>query len=409
MLRTRNIILILVFNYLIIMLVSVFVEAGAVQAKAREANALIRIAADMALQNVLATDDFFVEGSNQPMRMSTDTGGTQFAPVNPFTHVFPGTMEQVHQTMFGPGNTRFQNVAAQSSAIRTPMFYQGWHSIPSLAQMGLPTFSGSNQAALIFGTMVPEMVAGYRYDTTHHTSDIIGSYFFSPLALGVTYIDQDMLDFYFANNMDLLMRARYNHVDDGFDARGRQGIHRGSGFASSPFYALHNQTAAPMINHLNRVVNNGSWSYLRGEFGDGHGLNGRGFDNGHPAQIRYKLVDLNNANNDAILRLVFGGNTTRAGLIGVSTTFSHPQYAAVGVGASSFPMIIAEVTFTAELFIPLDTMVIRGWRLTDPGIGVGGMNNNTLNLQQVNAAGGAVNGPNGGIMYNYTTYFAVLP
>ena len=62
MLKAKNIVIIFVLNYLLILLVCCLLEIIFISNHAQQAQLLMRTAADMALEQVQATDDFFVTG-----------------------------------------------------------------------------------------------------------------------------------------------------------------------------------------------------------------------------------------------------------------------------------------------------------------------------------------------------------
>lgn len=429
MLKPRNVVITLVLNYLLIMIVSIFMEAGAVQDRAREANSLIRIAADMALQNMLVVDNYFTRESNMgdEFVMMTDMGGAFFEEVNPYFRVYnTDSKEGAFAAAFG-NNSAFQTVAQESGDIKTPMYYyDGWYQVPSILQMGQDAFGSAwnflwDKSTVDAGEKRDQFIIDYRYDISMQNSDIVQrdgttekAYFFTPLSLGVTYIDEKMLNFYFANNMDLLLRAKYNDTtysespaqwsernrDYGAGAMGIMGS--GRGLANNPFWD-NNQVGYNFDREMERVVNNGRLSYLRGAWDDSAGE----WDNGHPAVVSYKLIDVNDAANDEILKLIFGA-IGGDGSNGPKGDYLKSQSTTASVAGmvgydQSFPMLIARVTFAAELFIPYDTMVVRGWRQTElDGALIGA---NYTNMRNITGTDGA----EGGILYEYTTYFAVLP
>ena len=62
MLKAKNIVIIFILNYLLILLVCCLLEIIFISNHATQAQLLMRTAADMALEQVQATDDFFVSG-----------------------------------------------------------------------------------------------------------------------------------------------------------------------------------------------------------------------------------------------------------------------------------------------------------------------------------------------------------
>ena len=67
MLKARNILLIFILNYFAILLVCCLLEIIFITNNAQEAQLLMRTAADMALEQIQATDDYFTSGGGYIM------------------------------------------------------------------------------------------------------------------------------------------------------------------------------------------------------------------------------------------------------------------------------------------------------------------------------------------------------
>ena len=61
MLKARNIMIIFCLSYLCMVITSFFIESAALSKKASSIQTMIQTAADMALEQSQATDDFFVD------------------------------------------------------------------------------------------------------------------------------------------------------------------------------------------------------------------------------------------------------------------------------------------------------------------------------------------------------------
>lgn len=392
MLKAKNIMIILILNYLLIVVFCSFSELLFISNKATNVQLMIRTAADMALEQVQATDDFFLPSDGFMLDSSTSAytinapyrAGEGYIPVPAFQAITDKTSKlDIFESMYGNGkmNTYIQNVAGnvlditvsagywRYNAVNPSASNLTWYKIPRIAQMGLNISGGSakrvynsaGQKISLSSEIVDEIWETYELDKhqklAYHGDGTIEDYFMTPLSLGITYINEEALQYFFMNNMELLMRSKY--VTSGISLNtqlGGDGLLEGSTFNS--------YIDKSRIDSVN-PINNGEFTLLRGNEYYSSNTEALLYEGVKPT-IRYKVIDLydNTPENDKLLKLIFGANT---GIYTSKAEYfksldSDVRDPATGLPYENKPIVVAEVTFYADVIIPYTTLPLREMR-----------------------------------------------
>lgn len=272
-------------------------------------------------------------------------------------------------------------------------------------------------------------------------------YYTTPLSLGLTYLDNDLLSYCFVNNMDLLMRSKYivgtevvhdsdTNVDIIDKLKLNQGI-TGDGPDMGIGLNQYFDNTRDIIDDYN-IVNNGIFAFVKGE-NTANGAFKPSFDGSTTSTtVEYIIVDMFNADNDPdveeILKQVFGAYTG-----GKSCVSEYLQSITTNrdlVDETHQPehcyIVVAKCDFYADVIAPYFTPVYREFAaFYDAEDGEGGTRDNGSLAKRSNGAytgaladnnfinmAYAINGSEatervstvtGNTMYHYTTYFAVAP
>lgn len=497
MLQAKNILIIFMVNYVILLLVCCFIEIIFIGNAAQEAQLLMRTAADMALEQVQATDDFFITGGGyimdagtgstlrtdvQGYKMKVLTTSGQYSQeynmfeaitdkhetLSIFTHIYgpskigswidenpnvleicftAGVVEHTDSMIAGGGT-----IDAPVSALK-----MNWYQIPNLAQMGEAVTNGRTRMGfkmdgnkLVDNNVLTNIWNMYDLNNTAKDINVSGSeikYFLSPLSLGITYINEDLVQAFFMNNLDLLMRAKYTNRN-GYNLNTDPEC--GAGMLKGSFYSELVDTSS--LQSLN-PINNGTFTLLRGKQMDGTQYGVMLYEGIKP-KIEYVVLDMYNQNaaQDPILQQIFGPRFSR------DATHSYAGQVITGqhlweldkdsiqnmkevtktTGSDVYdhkPIVVAKITFYADFVVPYMSPSIREMRgRVDNSNRISGrtlfnpFSDSQINVQNVQPIAGnyvdiiAKTQLMRGDIYNgvtrlggnsdamcYTTYFAVTP
>ena len=461
MFKARNIMIIFALNYLLILLVCCLLEIIFISNHAQDAQLLMRTAADMALEQVQATDDFFVTGggyllNNEDGYKVTVNTGSKFEQVNLFP-AFTGVANtksnvgQMYQKLYGYGRmnefvsnslsgnpdspvkgnvlslsfvggaiqepkTETVTVGGNEYLINSSILYTNWYYIPKLYQMGLngildmADYEAEGYIKVLNELMpnkandVTAMINMYELWDSEKLAYMSGSsepisYYLTPISLGVTYINEELLQALFMNNLDLLMRCKYMQNAD-YDLTSAK---YGSGMLKGEFYPELVDTDS--LSEYN-PINNGLFTLLRGREVSGTGENAKFYQGTVKPKIEYVVIDMynNNATNNEMLRNILGPRFTTN--TANSSYFNNPSYASTyrgqkitgsllkeidqesidnlvtitGTGGNEIskgilshkPIVVAKVTFYADFVIPFSTVSLREMRGREVDGNIGG-------------------------------------
>lgn len=410
--RAKNIIIILIVNYMILVAVSGMIELHALSQKAKDVQLLVRTAGDMALEQTQLVDDFMSYGGRESYQLKMPSSdGTGFVQHDLFSGVYglDSTVEENKEQIFSKlyDNNDFKMLASRTNALRKPVKYWNanrtgfdWYYIPKISMMGLDILPASQSTRGIknaSGQYVPEEFASElmsAYDLDSHVKVSGGKeYYHTPLDLGITYLNEELLSTLFVNNMDLMMRTKYEGNLN--SKEGGDGVLEGSTYADKLKGSL----------EAHNPVNNGVFTLLRGQQNPSS-PSVKSFQGVKPL-IVYKVIDMYDSTNDDMLVSLFGANKrdTETG----TTYLSKADYLealdsdvlnpVTNRPYSSKPIIVAKVTFYADVVIPYFSIIAREMR---GSLGEG--DNNFLELLPENS-----DGVDGTRRIAYTRYFAVTP
>lgn len=424
----KNVIIVAILNYVLIIVVCAFSEFFFVADIAQEVQTLVRTASDMALEQAQATDDFFVLGSSY----NTDSANGynilmerngDFEKVSMYEGIYGvdtnvvGNKEVVFNKLYDTSD--FKSVANTFGNIRSSVAYYNsartginWYKLPKIAQVGLNvTGWGSNitnvqssSGAGVDTSVFNGIINLYGFNTAlrkgyDYTTGSVVDYFMTPISLGVTYVNPDLLNQLFLNNMDLLMRAKYFKGGMKLNTeKGGNGILKGETWADTI-----TDTSLDVYN----PINNGKFTLVRGTTK----VDNNGFKafNGIEPKIDYKVIDMYDASNDDLLIMLFGANKTTDDGRTFPTKAEYLEYLdmntldpATGSPYTKKLISVAKVTFYADVIVPYTSLPIRDFRGN-----IDGSDKNFLDVQHTGTSG--IRGFSGNDCYSYTRYFAVAP
>lgn len=239
---------------------------------------------------------------------------------------------------------------------------------------------------------------GYLYARKGGVSSAFGSYYLTPTKVGVSYINRDLVEKLYQNNLDLIMRYKYNDTD----------LREGNGMPESPYIPQTDTVEHNMAEIEDDLITNGLFSVSK--------------DTSTITNIEYKIVDVyDSANNDLIEQLYGGyvdyrqagggGNVLTGSIddIGIMTaqkllergTLTIPNADGTYSMASESNLVVAKVTFSTDVLLNYKTGVFTVWRTKYDGDS--GTNYNDL----IQTTGIATNRISDSLKYAYTRYWAV--
>ena len=477
MLKAKNIIIIFILNYLIMLIACCLIEFVLVSSTAQQIHLMVTTAADMALEQVQATDDFFTSGNgyiiennnlksiNNPYKMQVLGKNGKYEAVNIFEAVCnTNNFDNIYKKLYNSTDIQkyVNDIKANGGDVldvdflvaRTTMDTSNyidtnistrWFRVPVLAQLGDTTHGGVAKRVLrVDNNMsVDSLTAGeiwtmYDLASAGKETRVNGTdtkYYYTPLSVGLTYINEDLLQAFFMNNLELLMRGKYELNPD-YDLNSEK---FGNGMLKTTIYP--DLVDTETLEDMN-PINNGSFTLLRGERIPSD-TNVYLYEGIKP-KIEYIVIDMYDDRYNDILQMVLGAKTTgKQGLSKQTVTGSNLKeidreylntlHEITGQSVNKFenkPIVVAKVTFYAEFIVPYTTPLLREMR--------GRIRNNdndtmrgrtlfnafeysTINQDSIDAIDGnyvdIATGDGSSLLslgsnsepYSYTTYFAVTP
>lgn len=440
MLKAKNIIIIFIINYFLILLACTLLEFIFISNHAQDAQLLMRTAADMALEQVQATDDFFVTGGGYLLdEVGQDSykiyvsTGSKFEKVDLFPAFTnnPNSkdyVDNIYEELYGYDFRQFVNnnpevlslrfYGAKTNIINAGSYYSSmqtnYYAIPKLYQMGFDIFKKETDtywqisnvkslSGVTYGQKrddLTELNEGVftMYDLRNYAKVSydknlnLTNYYFTPISLGVTYINEDLLQALYMNNLDLLMRSKYMQNDD-YDLSDEK---YGNGILRGAFYP--ELTDTETLKKYN-PINNGAFSLLRGERISDTGQNSHFYEGTVPIKVEYVVLDMykDSPQNNEALRQILGPRFTENtesvdefGNLYFTDTVKAAQYSgkpitgallksseqdyiddmrdlmnispATDCALDHKPIVVAKVTFYADFVIPFSTVSLREMR-----------------------------------------------
>ena len=440
-------------NYFAILLVCCLLEIIFITNHAQEAQLLMRTAADMALEQIQVTDDYFTSGGGYIMNgtvlneeevnrsyLLTANVGSKFEKVK----MFPALTGQydlgaIYNSLYGGNQINsyikdsidngssvlsLRNVAGvvphgdsaiikfgdQDVEISISRFNIEWYSYPKICMMGntivdskyhklkeLDTGLNVNWGTTGSSeTLLKEEIWNmYDLKNTSKKMTINGEtieYYLTPISLGITYINEDLLQALFINNLDLLMRSKYTtHPDCNLNSK-----EYGNGMLSGAFYPELVDTDT--LDYLN-PINNGAFTLLRGKRMYSTGEGAYFYEGTVKPKIEYIVIDAykDTSENNELLRQIYGPRLTKK--VGADVSWDS-EFLGKTVSGSLFremdakmieemesmtgttgvfktiydnkPIVVAKVTFYADFIIPYSTVSLREMRGREMNNSIGG-------------------------------------
>lgn len=439
--RYKHIITMIILTYATSLILSGFVESLYMYEKVSQLNFIMRTAGDMALEQTQITDDFFkpedsfvvqdrlenASDEHKDFKIKVpNTTNTKFEEVNLYQEytginaTSANAKSAIYHTLYSVDGSAFKQELDSSDPealtkekikkIKTPIININSAGgldtifIPTLAQMGIANtgtykeqtvddkkgirgdFSNYITSSDLQG-MNKELRKGYELDRVTKMSELDGKdidYYLTPLSLGITYLDKDLLQLLFINNVNLLMRAKYS---DNMDGGGSDYIGRG---------ILRGQTFADVVDNSaggmdENYINNGIISVEVGSPSPGHGKLRQGSSNRNErVEIRYKVIDMYDNANERILKEVLGVipqsqmnkfHVSKYGDYYKALDLKDRQNGTT-VTQLTKPIVVAEVKFKLNTIIPYSTIGMRELRAYSNPSGAGVRPRNLLNINE---------------------------
>lgn len=420
--KARNILIILVINYLLISFVSSVSELWSIDAKAKHIQSMVSTAADMALLQAQTVDEFFLPGDGNVEEdvvasIKTHRGGAfELIPLMEAFYGIRPNAENASELLFRQlyDTPELRAFAAGLGVVTEPVSFWNdtrtgfsWYRVPAIAQVGLDLIGRPESVTRVTtpdgrsvtNEKAAEIFENYGLNHFQKRSDVYGEeviFFQSPVNLGITYVNSDLLGRLFINNMDLLMRSKYARNSISLmSTQGGNGVLLGGTF---------NNSVVGTVNRYN-PINDGRFTLLRGVAASNY----FGFSSfsGITPEIEYQVIDMYDPANDPILINLFGGNRVLDGVAFSSKAEylramdRHIIDPATGMPFTFKPIVVAKVTFYADIIIPFSSILIRELRAN-----VGNISgwNNFIDLMR--PATGRV-GWSGNRLFKYTRLFII--
>lgn len=452
MLKLRYLLIHVIVSFLLIFGVSWVLELYAVKYEAEQATTIVSLAAESALQGGQGIDDFFVNttSSYSPSNPVFSINDYEMADANPlriyaqdrledkaytlYDNLFQwydktadfidgvDDKEDIFGVLYGSSyldrNADFIDWARNTFDlyIQIPVIPTSgsvnvlWVKVPKISLMGAYLFWGSESeyvSDLLNSGVYDDNDINYGWKALQQNNYMgtkktgyFGDYYLSPSKLGLTYVNIDLVENLYRNNLDLLMRAKYTSTEAGSD------ITQGNGLVGSQYLPQSDDVQANVdgVNNsaLNGadVINNGVFSICKSESGI--------------ADVQYMVIDLYDDKYNDIIEQIYGAGVD---VIGTdesgNTVYSDPYVItanslrskttvvdATGNPAEHSYIIVAKVTFDADIILRYKTATFTVWRTSYDD-----SHNNYVDIIHNDGSGG--DGMTDSTKYQYTTLYSV--
>lgn len=404
--KARNVLLIIVFNYLLLLIVSAVIELHSLSSKAEDLQTTMKTAADLALEQSQLIDDYMAYGDRDSYNLlMPSTDGSGFVREDLFAGAFglDSTVDTNREAIFNKlyNNNDLKMLTTRLGSMRKPARYYDetrtglqWYYIPRAAMLGLdflPSTDSIRSVKSVTGNYMSnsfsqEMLTAYGLNS--HIKESGGKeYYNTPISLGITYLNEDLLGTLFMNNVDLIMRQKYSANLN--TEQGGNGVLKGSTYADKIKGDL----------SIYNPINNGNFTVLRGEQSENSGTV-QAYKGVKPLVV-YKVIDMYDSDNDDMLVDLFGarkgGFSSKADYLkSLDTDVLDP---ATDRPYEKKPIVVAKVTFYLDVVVPYFSMVIRELQ--------GSLGDGSINFLEVKPD--IATGEGGTRRVAYTRYFAVTP
>lgn len=436
MLKPRNIIIILLLSGFVIGLTSFIMEYLSVNKKIANVDYTIQNALDMSIQQCIMSDDFYLDGFNYGSTSEIASDGSDVTNAGLWVHgsledknmldaimkynesgydgmKYARSTEYIKTSMSNGGDIFKRNAfdwqyntnefkefylwVRDTGFFKTKIYYiedgqfeQGYAS--TLDLMGLSDYGTFDNVRLYSNGDIGNNARTGKIITDSSENEEVtnvekqgyyGSYMLTPSALGITYINKDMLIPVIKSNLEMICANAFVTVDNPNSRLDNN--HRGC--TKVNYYSLSHKVGVDEY-----IVNNGIFEI---------DLNSVDVD------IEYKAVDMFNSANNKILDLALGakkiGVTAGEDLYnGDRASFIKNQY---NIGSEQKYIIVAKIDVSLKVHIPLTTPLLQLYRSYEGG------NNNHLDIKRIDSTNKSnyASDSGEGVYYTYTTYTAVTP
>lgn len=414
--KARHLLTVLTLSYVLLYGVSSFMEIQNVKARAEHVQNLMGTAADMALQQTQVSDDFFKfdtgygtqEDTNEFMiRIVTNN---QWEEQRLFEVAFPSasSKQQVFEAMFD--TTEFRSWSNEVEAISAPKAYMNfvtgngfrWYDVPKVAQIGTDLLHRTPAIPTISGAQASELYAKYKMDSyKREGTNTLGNpvdYYYTPLKVGLTYLDRELLGKMFQNNLDILMRSKYTDAAS---------LAESTGIINTAFLG-HTIDDSYLSGY--DVINDGYVSLVKGQVGAGELLTA----GSRLPDVEYKVIDIYDPANDDFLMMIFGPNkgayVTKARYLYESDRDAGYRDPSTGLMPTKKEVVVAKVTFYADFVIPYTMPLLAEMRASHKNTAADVDKLASLYVHGETAPNALTNvAPSGNDYMEYTRFFVVLP
>lgn len=450
MLKPRYLLIWVIISFILLFGASWSIEMASMPTEATQLDTIVNIASDMALQGGQGIDDFFVNvknvggvdvvstdditeykaGDANPLQIwvqdginkpSYDCYSNIFKVYNPTKALFGNSTpvdvakSAIFDKLYNTDELREFAEHTMSVTIEIPYVLNGsgkvqWVKVPKIALMGAKLVFGSDTEynSLLIKELGKGLYSSVDYvygwsalsqngylDSVNTGTD--GEYYLTPSKLGISYVNKDLVEFLYQNNLDLLMRAKYATDEGGDDIR------RGNGLVESQFIPQ-NINVISNINNINRqvyeptgsadIINNGNFAICKSQ--------------SNISSVEYMTIDIYNSDYDEIIEQLYSaGVDSTGGVLGqpYKMTAEKLKEKSTKTDRDGNPLehsyiTVAKVTFTADIILPYKTGTFNIWRTSYDG----GEDNYADLVHNIE---GRENGATESTKYEYTRYYCV--
>lgn len=350
MLKARNILIVFIINYMVMFLVSAFIDLWKVEKTVSNILTTLDMASDLAFSQVQAVEEVLGGKDNTlTLKLITNEGNLVEKPlfevINKYDLYNSKSMslgvkvkdeidlslinkkeavktdsphiekdseydydeddlrKEVFEKLYVSNDDFKNNITFLNKSYRPVRYYTSdgkgftWYYIPNIALMGYSIFGTSkidvyDESGLKVSETFAKKILDY-YGLRDYQKDLGDgkSLYLTPLNMGITYINKDLLNVLFTNNLQLLMASKYgNNIGKAY------GVLKGEYYGK----AL-KETNISMYN----PINNGDFTVL---LGLDTTVDGVKLFKGVSPEIEYKVIDMYDSRNDPILKRLFGSN-----------------------------------------------------------------------------------------------------
>lgn len=322
----KKIVILLILNYFILLLFSVFLEISILGRTATDVQNLMSLSADMAIMQLQAADEVFTAVSAQDdVTTIKVAGSTSFVPEPLSIFAFDVNRKEAFFRRQFQGND-FEEWLEIAKVKTMELPYVGTGGTIALAEVPVVLQMGEEVVGSLGAPQ--ELIHTYGFDRAEQTFDGGGTFFRTPISLGLTYFNSELLGALFMSNVDLLMRGHFSNISQGEGL-----LHTGFGdtelldYSGAPFHAINNGRFSVLRGGLRAISGSASNPLLLGT---------------QSVDIEYKLINTADPAYDEMLLYLFSKDSAVFSSLGVV------EY-----------IIVAKMEFTLDVLPPIFSPFLR--------------------------------------------------